>query len=76
MFYPELAFLRFVVYHRDTFDDSSLVGQATYSLMCIREGLRSIRLKNEYGENLELGTLLVHVDIKVVKVCVHVVIDQ
>ncbi|XP_046911118.2 1-phosphatidylinositol 4,5-bisphosphate phosphodiesterase gamma-1 [Dermatophagoides farinae] len=60
--YPEISLLRFVVYHRDNFDESSLVGQATFPVSCIRQGLRSIRLKNEYSEHLELATLLAHIE--------------
>ncbi len=37
--FPELAFIRFLVSHRDTFDDSSFVGQATYPITCLRQGL-------------------------------------
>lgn len=66
--YPELCLLRFVIYHRDTFDEKSIVGQATFPVSCIRQGFRSIRLNNEYTESSELSTLLVHIHIQSLKV--------
>lgn len=66
--YPELCLLRFVIYHRDTFDEKSLVGQATFPVSCIRQGFRSIRMNNEYTESSELSTLLVHIHIQSFKV--------
>ena len=61
MRFPDLCFLRFVVYHRDKFDEQSFVGQATFPVSGIREGYRSVRLCNEYSEKLELSTLLVKI---------------
>ncbi|XP_054169332.1 1-phosphatidylinositol 4,5-bisphosphate phosphodiesterase gamma-1-like [Oppia nitens] len=61
---PQLAFIRFLVCHLDTFDDSSFVGHSTLPITCLRTGYRSIQLKNEYSEELELSTLLIHIDIR------------
>lgn len=36
--YPEISLIRFVVHHQDNFDESSLVGQATFPISCIRKG--------------------------------------
>ncbi|XP_059470095.1 1-phosphatidylinositol 4,5-bisphosphate phosphodiesterase gamma-1 [Neocloeon triangulifer] len=61
---PQLAFLRFVVYDEDVFGDSNFVCHGTYSIMAIRTGYRSIALKNNFSEDLELSSLLVHIEIK------------
>lgn len=66
---PELACLRFIVYDEDMFQDANAIGQNVYPLGTlsepnIRNGYRSIPLKNAYNEPLELSSLLVHIDIK------------
>ncbi|CAB3376592.1 Hypothetical predicted protein [Cloeon dipterum] len=61
---PQLAFLRFVVYDEDVFGDSNFVCHGTYSIMAIRTGYRSIALKNNFSEDLELASLLVHMEIR------------
>ncbi|XP_030750382.1 1-phosphatidylinositol 4,5-bisphosphate phosphodiesterase gamma-1 isoform X2 [Sitophilus oryzae] len=58
---PHFALLRFSVQDEDVFGDSNFIGQATYPITCIREGYRSVWLKNSYSEDLELASLLVHV---------------
>uniref|UniRef100_A0A8C1AJ95 Phosphoinositide phospholipase C n=1 Tax=Cyprinus carpio carpio TaxID=630221 RepID=A0A8C1AJ95_CYPCA len=58
---PDLAFLRFVVFEEDTFSDAKLLAQATFPIRGIRQGYRSVPLKNRFSENLELSSLLVHV---------------
>ncbi|XP_059421176.1 1-phosphatidylinositol 4,5-bisphosphate phosphodiesterase gamma-2 isoform X1 [Carassius carassius] len=58
---PDLAFLRFVVFEEDTFSDAKFLAQATFPVRGIRQGYRSVPLKNGFGENLELSSLLVHV---------------
>ena len=62
-FNPNFAFIRFVVQDEDMFGDSNFIGQATYSVRCLRPGYRSIPLKNNYSEDLELASLLVHLRI-------------
>ncbi|KAK3855644.1 hypothetical protein Pcinc_037965 [Petrolisthes cinctipes] len=57
---PDCAFLRFVVYDEDLFGDPNQIGQATYPVSCIREGYRSVPLKNSYSEEIELASLLIH----------------
>ncbi|TSK38446.1 1-phosphatidylinositol 4,5-bisphosphate phosphodiesterase gamma-2 [Bagarius yarrelli] len=64
---PKLSFLRFVVFEEDMFSDPNFLAQATYPVMGIRSGYRSVPLKNGYSENLELASLLVYVDIQQVE---------
>lgn len=59
---PDVALLRFAVYDEDMFGDPNFLGQATYPLSCLRTGYRSVPLNNEYSEQLELASLLVHFD--------------
>ena len=60
---PDLALIRFVVYDEDMFGDPNFLGHGTYPIKCLRRGFRSVPLKNEYSEELELASLLVHIDI-------------
>uniref|UniRef100_A0A4W6F048 1-phosphatidylinositol 4,5-bisphosphate phosphodiesterase gamma n=1 Tax=Lates calcarifer TaxID=8187 RepID=A0A4W6F048_LATCA len=61
---PELTFLRFVVNEEDMFSDPNFLAQATFPVKGIRTGYRSVPLKNGYSENLELASLLVHIDVQ------------
>nr|XP_046250062.1 1-phosphatidylinositol 4,5-bisphosphate phosphodiesterase gamma-2 [Scatophagus argus] len=61
---PELTFLRFVVNEEDMFSDPNFLAQATFPVKGIRSGYRSVPLKNGYSENLELASLLVHINVK------------
>lgn len=61
---PEVALIRFVVQDEDMFSEANFLGQATYPVRCLRPGFRSIQLKNGFGEDLELATLLVLIDLK------------
>ncbi|XP_033208477.1 1-phosphatidylinositol 4,5-bisphosphate phosphodiesterase gamma-1 isoform X2 [Belonocnema kinseyi] len=63
------ALLRFVVQDEDMFGDSNFIGQATYSVKCLRTGYRSVPLKNNYSEDLELASILIHLDIESSTVC-------
>ena len=58
---PDLALLRFEVKDKHHSDYSS---QAVFPIPCIKTGFRSIQLKNAYNDELELSSLLVHVDIR------------
>ncbi|KAL1257010.1 hypothetical protein QQF64_012555 [Cirrhinus molitorella] len=58
---PDLAFLRFVVSEEDTFSDAKFLAHATFPIRGIRSGYRSVPLKSRFSENLELSSLLVHV---------------
>ncbi|ROT84771.1 putative 1-phosphatidylinositol 4,5-bisphosphate phosphodiesterase gamma-1 isoform X1 [Penaeus vannamei] len=60
---PECALIRFVLYDEDMFGEPNQIGQATYPVTCIREGYRSVPLKNGYSEEIELASLLVHMKI-------------
>ncbi|KAJ8016025.1 hypothetical protein DPEC_G00002850 [Dallia pectoralis] len=57
------AFLRFVVYEIDMFSDQNFLAQASFPINSLKTGYRSIPLKNSYNEDLELASLLVHMDI-------------
>ncbi|XP_076023300.1 1-phosphatidylinositol 4,5-bisphosphate phosphodiesterase gamma-1 isoform X2 [Genypterus blacodes] len=57
------AFLRFVVYEIDMFSDQNFLAQATFPIHSLKTGYRSVPLKNSYNEDLELASLLVHMDI-------------
>uniref|UniRef100_A0A3Q3WB27 Phosphoinositide phospholipase C n=1 Tax=Mola mola TaxID=94237 RepID=A0A3Q3WB27_MOLML len=60
---PELTFMRFVVNEEDMFSDPNFLAQATFPVKGIRSGYRSVLLKNGYSENLELASLLVHINV-------------
>ncbi|KAM6962657.1 1-phosphatidylinositol 4,5-bisphosphate phosphodiesterase gamma-1-like isoform 1-T1 [Aplochiton taeniatus] len=60
---PSFSFLRFVVYEEDMFSDPNFLAQATYPIRSLRTGYRSVPLKNSYSEELELASLLVHIEI-------------
>uniref|UniRef100_A0A3Q3IBH5 1-phosphatidylinositol 4,5-bisphosphate phosphodiesterase gamma n=1 Tax=Monopterus albus TaxID=43700 RepID=A0A3Q3IBH5_MONAL len=57
------AFLRFVVYEIDMFSDQNFLAQATFPIHGLKTGYRSVPLKNSYNEDLELASLLVHMNI-------------
>ncbi|GFU38938.1 1-phosphatidylinositol 4,5-bisphosphate phosphodiesterase gamma-1 [Nephila pilipes] len=61
---PELAIIRFVFLCEDMFGDPNVLAQAAYPITCLRTGYRSIALKNEFSEELELSCLLVHIDMQ------------
>ncbi|XP_038149889.1 1-phosphatidylinositol 4,5-bisphosphate phosphodiesterase gamma-2 [Cyprinodon tularosa] len=61
---PELTFLRFVVNEEDMFSDPNFLAQATFPVKGIRSGYRSVPLKNGYSENMELASLLVHINVQ------------
>ncbi|XP_055354504.1 LOW QUALITY PROTEIN: 1-phosphatidylinositol 4,5-bisphosphate phosphodiesterase gamma-1-like [Paramacrobiotus metropolitanus] len=64
---PDLALIRFVALDTNViFSDHNLaaMGQAAFPVRCIRKGYRSVPLKNGWGEELELSTLLVRIEIK------------
>ncbi|XP_011187776.2 1-phosphatidylinositol 4,5-bisphosphate phosphodiesterase gamma-1 [Zeugodacus cucurbitae] len=60
---PHFALLRFEVQDEDMFAETHFIAQASYPLNCIRTGYRSITLRNKFSEELELASLLVHVEI-------------
>lgn len=62
---PEIALLRFVVEDGDFVGPKTdpFIGQAVFPIDSIRQGYRSIPLKNQYSEELELSSLLVHCEI-------------
>ncbi|KAM9296163.1 1-phosphatidylinositol 4,5-bisphosphate phosphodiesterase gamma-1 [Gastrophryne carolinensis] len=60
---PDLAFLRFVVYEEDMFSDQNFLAQASFVVRGLQTGYRSVPLKNNYSEDLELASLLIRLDI-------------
>ena len=64
MFNPELAIIRFVAQDEDVFGDPNFIGQASFPVNSLRPGFRSVPLKNQCSDDLELSTLLVHVEIR------------
>ncbi|XP_058034768.1 1-phosphatidylinositol 4,5-bisphosphate phosphodiesterase gamma-1-like isoform X5 [Ahaetulla prasina] len=60
---PQFAFLRFVVYEEDMFSDPNFLAQATFPVKSLKTGYRSVPLKNSYSEDLELASLLLHIEI-------------
>ncbi|XP_033825711.1 1-phosphatidylinositol 4,5-bisphosphate phosphodiesterase gamma-1 isoform X3 [Periophthalmus magnuspinnatus] len=57
------AFLRFVVYEIDMFNDQNFLAQATFPIQGLKTGYRSVPLKNSFNEDLELASLLVYMEI-------------
>uniref|UniRef100_A0A3P9KSD2 1-phosphatidylinositol 4,5-bisphosphate phosphodiesterase gamma n=1 Tax=Oryzias latipes TaxID=8090 RepID=A0A3P9KSD2_ORYLA len=60
---PELTFLRFVVNEEDMFSDPNFLAQATFPVIGLRSGYRSVPLKNGFSENLELASLLIYISV-------------
>ncbi|XP_032876257.1 1-phosphatidylinositol 4,5-bisphosphate phosphodiesterase gamma-1-like isoform X2 [Amblyraja radiata] len=60
---PSFAFLKFIVYDEDMFSDPNFLAQATYPVTGLKTGYRSVPLKNSYSEELDLASLLVHIEI-------------
>lgn len=61
---PYFALLRFEIQDEDMFAETHFIAQACYPLNCIRSGYRSVILRNKFSEELELASLLIHVDIR------------
>uniref|UniRef100_A0A915I3K7 Phosphoinositide phospholipase C n=1 Tax=Romanomermis culicivorax TaxID=13658 RepID=A0A915I3K7_ROMCU len=62
--YPELALVRFNVEEGDFVKTDPFIGQCVFPVECLRTGYRSVPLKNNYSQELELSSLLVHLDIR------------
>ena len=60
----DLALLRFVTQDEDVFGDPNFIGQAVFPVLCLKTGFRSIPLRNTMNEELELSTLLIHIEVK------------
>jgi len=61
---PPIAKIRFHVQDEDMFGDSNFIGQAVFPLGSLKTGYRSIPLKNSYGEEILLSSLLVHLEVR------------
>ena len=61
---PDIALIRFLVQDEDVFGDPNFLGQAVYPINSLRPGYRSVHLKNQFSEELELSSLLIHLEIK------------
>jgi len=65
---PENAFLRFAVYDQDQiFGEANFLVQHTIPLVCVKQGVRAVPLKNAYSEPIPLCSLLVFIDIRTAK---------
>ena len=62
---PDLALLCLYIQHEDVFGDLNPIGQYVVPVPCIKTGYSSVPLKNLNNEELELSSLLVHVDISI-----------
>ncbi|EDV46880.1 1-phosphatidylinositol 4,5-bisphosphate phosphodiesterase gamma-1 [Drosophila erecta] len=60
---PQFAILRFEVQDEDMFAETHFIAQACYPLTCIRQGYRSVILRNKFSEELELSSLLINIKI-------------
>lgn len=58
---PPLAKIYFVVKHEDMFGDYSFIAQACFPVTSLREGHRSVPLKNSFSEENPLSALLVEI---------------
>lgn len=65
----ESSFIRFSVMESDVLGKNFLTAQATHSLSLIRQGCRSVQLKNEFSETLEISSLLVNIEISKARNC-------
>lgn len=61
---PHFAILRFEIQDEDMFAETHFIAQSCYALNCIRTGYRSVILRNKFSEELELASLLIHIEIK------------
>ncbi|CAL8143151.1 unnamed protein product [Orchesella dallaii] len=60
---PELALIRFSVQNERLLGDPIFMGQATYPILNLRPGVRSINLRNGFGEDL-MAVLLVKCEMR------------
>ncbi|XP_038050378.1 1-phosphatidylinositol 4,5-bisphosphate phosphodiesterase gamma-1-like isoform X2 [Patiria miniata] len=65
----DLAFIRFVLQDEDVFGDPNFLGHRTLPLRAIRTGYRTVPLMNGHSEFLELASLLIHVEYRVIGEC-------
>lgn len=61
---PECTMLRFVIQDLDVFGDPVDLAQAVIPIPCLNTGYRSVSLKNHFSEELELASLLIHVEMR------------
>ena len=64
---PDIALIRFVTQDEDVFGDPNFLGQAVYPITSLKPGYRSVQFKNAFSEELELSSLLIHLEIKSAK---------
>jgi len=61
---PDIALIRFAVQDEDVFGDPNFLGQAVYPINSLKKGYRSVQFKNAFSDDLELSSLLIHLEIK------------
>lgn len=64
---PDIALIQFLVQDEDVFGDPTFLGQAVYPVNSLKTGYRSVHLKNQFSEEMELSSLLIHLDIRGIK---------
>ena len=64
---PDVALIQFLVQDEDVFGDPNFLGQAVYPINSLKTGYRSVQLKNQFSEEMELSSLLIHLDIRRMK---------
>ena len=64
VFNPDLAFLKLTLTTPDAFGDPNVIGLAVFAFQSLRDGVRSIPLKNSYMEPIEKAALLVDLKIE------------
>ena len=64
---PDVALIQFLVQDEDVFGDPNFLGHAVYPINSLKTGYRSVQLKNQFSEEMELSSLLIHLDIRRMK---------
>ena len=64
---PDLAMVRFCIYDEDIFEHHDFIGHLTVPVCLVQSGYRSVQLRNGHSEELELSSLLLHIQRSQVK---------
>lgn len=64
---PDVALIQFLVQDEDVFGDPNFLAQAVYPVNSLKTGYRSVQLKNQFSEEMELSSLLIHLDVRRMK---------
>jgi len=58
---PDLALVRFCIYDEDIFEHHDFIGHFTLPVGLVQAGYRSVQLRNGHSEELELSSVLLHI---------------